>query len=66
MPSQESDRSSCCEEGMPPITRSKLTSQVNEEQRRMILKKLDYNVFSFPADMLNIDYLSDSGALIDI
>jgi len=32
------------------------------EQRERIMKLTDYNVFNFPASMLNIDLLSDSGS----
>ena len=32
-----------------------------KEQREKVLKETEYNVFSFPADLLAVDYLSDSG-----
>ncbi len=34
---------------------------VTSEERETILKKTEYNVFSFPAQLLLVDYLSDSG-----
>ncbi|MHA1775916.1 MAG: tryptophanase [Promethearchaeia archaeon] len=34
---------------------------VTREQRERILKETEYNMFSFPADLLYLDYLSDSG-----
>ncbi|MFW9942021.1 MAG: tryptophanase [Candidatus Thorarchaeota archaeon] len=36
--------------------------QVTKEQREYALKKTEYNVFSFPADLLFVDFLSDSGS----
>ena len=33
----------------------------NREQRERALRETEYNVFSFPADLLFVDYLSDSG-----
>ena len=36
--------------------------QVTKEQRELALKKTEYNVFSFPADLLFVDFLSDSGS----
>ena len=35
---------------------------VTKEQREYALKKTEYNVFSFPADLLFVDLLSDSGS----
>ena len=35
---------------------------VTMEQRARALKETEYNMFSFPADLLNLDYLSDSGS----
>ncbi len=35
--------------------------KVSVEQREEALKKTEYNMFSFPADLLVLDYLSDSG-----
>ncbi|WP_371802922.1 tryptophanase [Candidatus Lokiarchaeum ossiferum] len=35
---------------------------VSLEQRARALKETEYNMFSFPADLLNLDYLSDSGS----
>ncbi|MHA1489713.1 MAG: tryptophanase [Promethearchaeota archaeon] len=35
---------------------------VNKEQRERALQKTEYNVFSFPADLLVLDFLSDSGS----
>ena len=35
---------------------------VTKEQREYALKKTEYNVFSFPADLLFVDFLSDSGS----
>ena len=34
---------------------------VTQEQRERALTETEYNVFSFPAGLLNVDYLSDSG-----
>ncbi|MFX0028019.1 MAG: tryptophanase, partial [Candidatus Hermodarchaeota archaeon] len=36
--------------------------QVTKEQREVALKTTEYNVFSFPADLLFVDFLSDSGS----
>ncbi|MFX1374290.1 MAG: tryptophanase [Promethearchaeota archaeon] len=36
--------------------------QVTKEQREYALKTTEYNVFSFPADLLFVDFLSDSGS----
>ncbi|MFW9880452.1 MAG: tryptophanase, partial [Candidatus Thorarchaeota archaeon] len=36
--------------------------QVTKEQREYTLKKTEYNMFSFPADLLFVDFLSDSGS----
>ncbi|MHA1613171.1 MAG: tryptophanase [Promethearchaeota archaeon] len=38
------------------------TKDVSMEQRARVLKETEYNMFSFPADMLYLDYLSDSGS----
>jgi len=34
---------------------------VTKEQREKVLKETEYNIFSFPAELLVVDYLSDSG-----
>ncbi len=39
----------------------KKTPHFTAEQRAAILKRTDYNVFNFPASMVNIDLLTDSG-----
>jgi tryptophanase len=36
--------------------------QVTQKQREYALKKTEYNMFSFPADLLFVDFLSDSGS----
>ncbi|MFW9882474.1 MAG: tryptophanase, partial [Candidatus Thorarchaeota archaeon] len=36
--------------------------EVTKEQREYALRKTEYNVFSFPADLLFVDFLSDSGS----
>ena len=36
--------------------------QVTKEQREYALKETEYSMFSFPADMLILDFLSDSGS----
>jgi tryptophanase len=36
--------------------------QVTREQREYALIKTEYNMFSFPADLLFVDFLSDSGS----
>ena len=36
--------------------------QVTKEQREYALQKTEYNMFSFPADLLFVDFLSDSGS----
>ena len=38
------------------------TMDVTREQRERAQKETEYNAFSFPADLLAVDYLSDSGA----
>ncbi len=38
------------------------TKDVSMEQRARVLKETEYNMFSFPADLLYLDYLSDSGS----
>ncbi|TFF85954.1 MAG: tryptophanase [Promethearchaeota archaeon] len=35
--------------------------EVSQSQREKILKETEYSMFSFPADMLVLDFLSDSG-----
>jgi tryptophanase len=35
--------------------------EVTKEQREKILKETEYNMFTFPADLLILDFLSDSG-----
>ncbi|MFW9829320.1 MAG: beta-eliminating lyase-related protein, partial [Candidatus Thorarchaeota archaeon] len=35
---------------------------VTKEQREYVLKKTEYNMFSFPADLIFVDFLSDSGS----
>jgi tryptophanase len=36
--------------------------QVTKEQREYALKKTEYSMFSFPADLIFVDFLSDSGS----
>ncbi|MHA2390883.1 MAG: tryptophanase [Promethearchaeota archaeon] len=36
--------------------------EVTKEQREYALQKTEYNMFSFPADLLFVDFLSDSGS----
>lgn len=36
--------------------------EVTKEQREIALKETEYSMFSFPADMLILDFLSDSGS----
>ena len=36
--------------------------KVTKEQREYALKKTEYNMFSFPADLIFVDFLSDSGS----
>ena len=36
--------------------------QVTKEQREYVLEKTEYNMFSFPADLIFVDFLSDSGS----
>jgi len=36
--------------------------EVSKKQREVALKKTEYSMFSFPADMLVLDFLSDSGS----
>jgi tryptophanase len=36
--------------------------EVSKEQREIALKETEYSMFSFPADMLVLDFLSDSGS----
>eukprot|EP00033_Pygsuia_biforma_P000864 GCRY01001003.1.p1 GENE.GCRY01001003.1~~GCRY01001003.1.p1 ORF type:complete len:538 (+),score=110.59 GCRY01001003.1:121-1734(+) len=53
--------------GLPavPMTRRLVvreSKKVTEEQRARCLKATEYNVFSFPAPLLYVDYLSDSGS----
>jgi len=40
---------------------AKKTPKLTPEQREHILAKTDYNVFNFPACMVNVDFLTDSG-----
>jgi len=42
--------------------------EVTKEQREYALKKTEYNMFSFPADLIFVDFLSDSGSgtMIDL
>ena len=40
---------------------TRVTKSVTKEQREKALKETEYNVFSFPADLLFLDFLSDSG-----
>jgi tryptophanase len=51
--------------GIPvPVNKSLVTrtlKNITLEQRARALKATEYNVFSFPADMLVVDFLSDSG-----
>ena len=35
--------------------------EVTKEQRETALKETEYSMFSFPADLLILDFLSDSG-----
>ena len=36
--------------------------KVTKEQREYALKKTEYSMFSFPADLIFVDFLSDSGS----
>jgi len=48
-----------------PVKRSLVVrnnKEVTKEQREIALKETEYNMFSFPADMLVLDFLSDSGS----
>jgi len=36
--------------------------KVTQEQRERVLKETEYSMFAFPADMLVLDFLSDSGS----
>ena len=38
------------------------------EERRVILKDVEYNIFNFPAGLLTVDFLTDSGtsAMTDV
>lgn len=51
--------------GVPVPTKRSLVirniKQVTKEQRERALKETEYSMFSFPADMLILDFLSDSG-----
>ncbi|MFX0210356.1 MAG: tryptophanase, partial [Candidatus Hodarchaeota archaeon] len=51
--------------GVPLPTHKSLVirniKDVTKEQRERILRETEYNVFSFPADLLVLDFLSDSG-----
>lgn len=44
-----------------PIVVRKI-KMVTKEQREYALKKTEYNLFSFPAELLFLDFLSDSGS----
>ncbi len=48
-----------------PVRRSLVVrnnKEVSKEQREIALKETEYSMFSFPADMLVLDFLSDSGS----
>jgi tryptophanase len=51
--------------GVPVPTKRSLVirniKEVTKEQRERALKETEYSMFSFPADMLVLDFLSDSG-----
>jgi tryptophanase len=51
--------------GVPvPVKRALVVrniKEVSKEQREIALKETEYSMFSFPADMLVLDFLSDSG-----
>ncbi|MFW9772162.1 MAG: tryptophanase [Candidatus Thorarchaeota archaeon] len=51
--------------GVPVPTKRSLIirniKQVTKEQRERALRETEYSMFSFPADMLILDFLSDSG-----
>jgi len=36
--------------------------KVTKEQREYVLEKTEYSMFSFPADLIFVDFLSDSGS----
>ncbi|MBN2155735.1 MAG: tryptophanase [Candidatus Lokiarchaeota archaeon] len=40
---------------------TRVIKQVTKEQRERALQETEYNVFSFPSDLLFLDFLSDSG-----
>jgi tryptophanase len=40
----------------------RINKVVTKEQREIALKETEYSMFSFPADMLVLDFLSDSGS----
>jgi len=40
----------------------RINKEVTKEQREIALKETEYSMFSFPADMLVLDFLSDSGS----
>ena len=40
----------------------RMIKNVTKEQRKYVLKKTEYSMFSFPADLLFVDFLSDSGS----
>ena len=40
----------------------RINKEVTREQREIALKETEYSMFSFPADMLVLDFLSDSGS----
>jgi tryptophanase len=51
--------------GVPVPTKKALVvrniKDVSKKQREIALKETEYNMFSFPADLLILDFLSDSG-----
>ncbi|MHA1168939.1 MAG: beta-eliminating lyase-related protein, partial [Candidatus Hodarchaeales archaeon] len=51
--------------GVPvPSSKSLIVRKIKDvtvQQREKALRETEYNVFSFPADMLVVDFLSDSG-----
>ncbi len=49
----------------PPSSKSLVVrniKNVTQEQRERVLKTTEYSMFSFPADLLTLDFLSDSGS----
>ena len=48
----------------PPASKSlvvRMLKEVSFSQRSKALRETEYNIFSFPADLLTLDFLSDSG-----